>query len=166
MLRVLESLEQKTGKLGLVLASIALVSMVVIIFVEVIARYIFNHPLGVADEFSAYLLVWLTFLGLVYNASIDAHIKVRIVVSKLSRRVQGRLRVPVYLLFLLFAAVFTKIGYDFVLYNYVRGTKSFQLWLTPQWIPMLAIPIGCGVLLLLLLLRIIRSIKEMQGDRR
>ncbi len=55
---------------------VALASMVVICFLEVVLRYGLGSSFGWYDEFTGYLLVWLTFLGAVTAQLEEKHIGV------------------------------------------------------------------------------------------
>ena len=162
MQRALLLLEQGVSRLSLLLGSIAAISMLLIIFSEVIARYIFNHSFGVSDEFSGYLLVGMVFLGLAYVASKDAHIKVQIVTSRFSPRTNDWVRVVSILLFLVFVGILAKLGYDFVFLNYGRGVRSNYIWRTPLWIPMSVIPVGFTLFFLSILFQFVRVIGRLR----
>ena len=55
---------------------VVLLSMVAICFLEVVLRYGLGSSFGWYDEFTGYLLVWLTFLGAVTAQQEDRHIGV------------------------------------------------------------------------------------------
>ena len=155
MRRTLLFLEQGLSRLSLIIGGAALIMMVSLIFVEVVSRYIFSHSLGVADEFGAYLLVALSFMGLAYVIKKDAHIKVQVITSRLPSRASDWLRMITLLVFLLFAVISTVLAYDFVVYNYVRDVRSFLTMRTPQWMPMAAMAVGFAMLSLSLMLRLV-----------
>lgn len=54
-----------------------------LVLAEVVTRYFFNRPLGLADEFGGYALVAITFLGLAYTLKEKAHVRVTMVVDRL-----------------------------------------------------------------------------------
>ena len=45
------------------LVAVIFAAMVIIVFLQVIMRYVFNHSLTWADESSRFLFVWLVYLG-------------------------------------------------------------------------------------------------------
>ena len=55
---------------------VVLASMVAICFLEVVLRYGLGGSFGWYDEFTGYLLVWLTFLGAITAQQEDKHIGV------------------------------------------------------------------------------------------
>lgn len=163
MRRALLLLEEGVSKLSLLLGCITAILMMLIIFVEVVARYIFNYSFGVSEEFSGYLLVGMVFLGLAYVASRDAHIKVKIVTSRLSPRTNDWVRVVSLLFFLALVGILTKLGCDFVFLNYIRDIRSSYIWRTPLWIAMSAIPVGFALFSLSLVFHLVRAIEKLRG---
>src|SRR5512132_2407471 len=63
--------------------------MVVLINVEVAARYVFNASTLIADEYSGYLFVWLTLLGFGYALQSGQFLRVESVVARLSAPALG-----------------------------------------------------------------------------
>ncbi|MES2530141.1 MAG: TRAP transporter small permease [Pseudomonadota bacterium] len=57
--------------------------MVVLVFGNVVLRYIFNSSITVSEELSRWLFVWLTFLGGIVALREHAHLGTEILVSKL-----------------------------------------------------------------------------------
>jgi TRAP-type C4-dicarboxylate transport system permease small subunit len=164
MRRALLLLEQRLSRLSLITSGVILVVMVALIFIEVIGRYVFSYSFGVADEFGAYLLVAVIFLGLTHVAKTDAHIRVQVLVSRLPARTNDRLRVITLVFFLVFSVVCTILAYDFVVYNYIRDVRSFLTMRTPQWIPMAGMAVGFAMLSLALVLRLVlTSIAKSRG---
>lgn len=64
--------------------AIMLAVMVVLVFGNVVLRYVFNSGITVSEELSRWLLVWLTFLGAVVALREHAHLGVDTLVRRLS----------------------------------------------------------------------------------
>lgn len=54
------------------------------LIVQVIFRYVFNHPITWSEEIARYLFVWITMLGFSYNARTDNDISMVLVFQKFS----------------------------------------------------------------------------------
>ena len=54
----------------------------VIIFVQVICRYVFNHSLYWSEEVGRYLLIWITFLGASVGVKRYSHIGIDFLYNK------------------------------------------------------------------------------------
>src|ERR1051325_6153230 len=62
---------------------ICLAAMVVLVFTNVVLRYIFNSGIATSEELSRWLLVWLTFLGAIVALREHAHLGVDTLVRAL-----------------------------------------------------------------------------------
>jgi TRAP-type C4-dicarboxylate transport system permease small subunit len=69
--------------------AICLAVMVVLVFGNVVLRYVFNSGIATSEELSRWLLVWLTFLGAIVALRQHAHLGVDTLVRMLPAR--GRL---------------------------------------------------------------------------
>ncbi|MGE0802769.1 MAG: TRAP transporter small permease [Lautropia sp.] len=63
-----------------------LLGMVVMVFGNVVLRYLFNSNIVVSEELSRYFFIWLTFVGAVLAIYEGTHLGVDNLVRKLSRR--------------------------------------------------------------------------------
>ena len=63
---------------------IALAIMVVLVFGNVVMRYVFNSGFTLSEELSRWLFVWMTFLGAVVALNERAHLGTDTLVSRLS----------------------------------------------------------------------------------
>ena len=73
-------------KLLIALMALALATMVVLVFGNVILRYVFNSGITVSEEVSRWLFVWITFMGAVVAIKERAHLGTDVLVSRLSAR--------------------------------------------------------------------------------
>ena len=69
--------------------ALCLAVMVVLVFSNVVLRYVFNSGIATSEELSRWLLVWLTFLGAIVALREHAHLGVDSLVRALPPR--GRL---------------------------------------------------------------------------
>src|SRR5690606_28084867 len=61
---------------------LALASMALMVFVNVVLRYGMNSGIAISDEMSRYFFVWLTFIGAVVAHRENLHMGVETVVSR------------------------------------------------------------------------------------
>ncbi|CAN5825497.1 TRAP transporter small permease [soil metagenome] len=66
-----------------VVIAACLAIMVVLVFSNVVLRYIFNSGIAVSEEVSRWLFVWLTFLGSIVALREHAHLGTEMLVAKL-----------------------------------------------------------------------------------
>lgn len=83
---------RKLGKLanGIlnVLIVLTLAMMCILVFGNVVLRYIFNSGITWSEEMSRFLFVWLVFLGAIVALKENMHLGVDIVINALSRKVK------------------------------------------------------------------------------
>ena len=65
------------------LMAVALMIMVVLVFGNVVLRYVFNSSITVSEEVSRWLFVWITFMGAVVALREHAHLGTDALVSRL-----------------------------------------------------------------------------------
>jgi TRAP-type C4-dicarboxylate transport system permease small subunit len=65
---------------------ILLAGMVVMVFGNVVLRYLFNSGLDLSEELSRYFFVWLTYIGAVVVMRENGHLGVDTLVGNLSRQ--------------------------------------------------------------------------------
>lgn len=68
------------------LLALLLLAMVVMVFGNVVLRYVFNSGITVSEELSRFCFVWLTFIGGVVAMREGTHLGMDNLVSRLSRR--------------------------------------------------------------------------------
>jgi C4-dicarboxylate transporter, DctQ subunit len=68
--------------------AVLVICVMAIVCFEVIIRYVIQRPQVWVAEVSEYILVWMTFLGAVWILREGGHVRVDILVSQLSPRVQ------------------------------------------------------------------------------
>jgi TRAP-type transport system small permease protein len=90
-----------------VAVAICLATMVVLVFTNVVLRYLFNSGIATSEELSRWLLVWLTFLGAIVALRQHAHLGVDTLVRALPPRGKLVCFVLSYLLMLYVDALLT-----------------------------------------------------------
>lgn len=63
---------------------VILASMSILVFINVVLRYGFHSSISMTEELSRYLFVWLTFLGAILAFNENQHVRVTMLVDKLS----------------------------------------------------------------------------------
>jgi len=66
--------------------ALCLAVMVVMVFGNVVLRYVFNSGIAVSEEVSRWLFVWMTFLGAVVALKEHGHLGTDMLIGRLGRR--------------------------------------------------------------------------------
>ncbi|MDD5008809.1 MAG: TRAP transporter small permease [Syntrophorhabdaceae bacterium] len=154
MVRLLERVIDRVTGFAAVIGGVFTGIMTLIVGYAVIARYIFNRPIGWSEEISVYLMVWAVFLGAAYTLKEDAHIGVDILISKAPARIRRALLLFHYLVGILFMSILFYHGIDMVALTLKMGSRSLAIDF-PLVLSHLAVPVGSGILILQLINKLI-----------
>jgi TRAP-type C4-dicarboxylate transport system permease small subunit len=136
--------------------------MVFMVAVEVFMRYVLKNPPMVADEFSAYMLVALSYLGLAVTWRQGGHVRITLLVSRLPVKVAGWLRLVVLIIIFIFMVAITHSAFSMVVYAYEINLRS-DTWLTfPLIWPQLTVFIGFLILTLILPADIVKVYRKIR----
>ena len=131
-------------------------AMMILVAVEVFMRYVLHDPAMVADEFSAYMLVALSYLGLAYTWRQGGHVRITLLVSRLPVKAASWIRLCVLIMIFIFMVGITHAGWEMIVYAREINLRS-DTWLTfPLFWPQLTVFIGFLFLTLMLPLEIVR----------
>jgi TRAP-type C4-dicarboxylate transport system permease small subunit len=138
--------------------------MMVLVALEVFTRYVLSRPLLLADEFSAYMLVALSFLGLAYTWRQRGHVRITILVSRLSKKRAGWIRLGALIAVFLFVLEMDRSAYKMVVYALQMNMKSSTFLMVPLFWPQMPIFIGFVLLTLLILADILRAARKIRAN--
>lgn len=133
--------------------------MAVLVFANVIARYIFNHSLAFSDEMSTYLFVLMSFMGTAIAARRKAHLGLSIVTDRVSPSARKTIGVIMYLIAALFCLLIVIFGVQMVLSQYRLGQETAAMqW--PEWIYGSFVPIGAAFSMIAFLETAVEMVRE------
>lgn len=127
------------------LLAFLLAVMTLIVFMQVIARYVFNYSFVWALETVTYLFAGLIFLGMAYGVRVGAHIGIDLLVKSFGprgARIAGAMAAALCIAY----SVIVLIGsIQYVQKIHAIGILAQDLPIE-QWIPRLVLPIGFTLL--------------------
>lgn len=137
--------------------------MTVLLFMQVIFRFILNLPLAWVEEISLYSMVWLCYFGCSLAIKKREHLKMEIITNFLKPKAKRIFDIISLALFFAFAV--------FVLYHVTlltvdilnRGQVTAVLEL-PKWIPYAGVPAAFLLMLIRMVQDLLRIIREMKGE--
>ncbi|HOV38384.1 MAG TPA: TRAP transporter small permease [Spirochaetales bacterium] len=86
-------------------------AMIIIVFINVVARYVFNSSIVESEELARYCFIWSSLIGAVFALNNNEHIGVDILVKKFSPRGQKVLLVIANVFILVLTVICTIYGY-------------------------------------------------------
>src|SRR6478672_4460047 len=135
-------------------AILVVVAEVVILFVGIVARAVFNSPIVWSDELASILFLWLAMLGTAIAVQRSNHMRLTFFVSLLSPRAQAWAETLAAGAVALFLAMILHPTFEYL------QDQAFVETPALGWsgsVRALALPVGCGVAFLSCCLRLIRQ---------
>lgn len=158
MKRIVSLFEHAIDIISGAFAAWLVVALMVMILVEVTARYVFSAPLGVADLMGALTLTAIVFLGLAYTWREKGHIRILFVFDRLPPKVKDRLRLVTLIVAAGCVPVFIYAGYYVVKTSLTLGLKTEHFIRVPAAWPQLVIPVGFVMLLVVMIVDLVKAI--------
>ncbi len=135
---------------------------VLLIFAQVIMRYVFSNSLTWSEELARYLFLWQSWIGVSYGVKKNMHLRILIVPGKLKGKAKDILEAVVNTVWFIFGAFMVIKGFELAMMIASRGQESAALGL-PMQIAYLSVPVGC----LLMDIRLIEStVLALRGKQR
>lgn len=126
------------NKIEDILSAVALGIALVLLFMQVIIRFVLKLSIPTLEEYSIYLFVWYTFLTSSDAMRVNTHIRVEAVVNLFGPKVKAVIFLITQVLNLAFCTIFTYSGIFIVLNRLSLSSQSTTGF--PMWLVWLAIP--------------------------
>lgn len=127
---------------------VLLAVMAVLVFANVVSRYVFNHSFIWVEEVTRYMMIWVGFLGSGLVLRYGAHIAVEALQDVLPTRAAQAMRVLVVVILAATFIALTWLGIQYVRFAWDQETPVFN------WnfgVVYLAVPVGSLLMLVHLL---------------
>jgi C4-dicarboxylate transporter, DctQ subunit len=132
---------KKFARFEEIILVLTLALMVLLIFAQVVGRYVFQTAPSWTEELARYIHIFQVWIGASYAVKLRQHIRVEAFITRFHgtpRKILEGLGVLIWFFISLFLAVF---GTSLVLSSIEHGQVTPAL-LIPMWIPYLAVPLG------------------------
>lgn len=157
-LRALTAIEKVTSAI----AACFMFAIMIIVFSDVVMRYVFNRPFSWAyDLISLYIMAGVFFLSLSGTYAVNGHISVDILLPRFSAAIQ---RLCIIISNLVGLAIFipiTWLGYQRALDNFSSADVMAGAIPWPTWASAGLVPIGAGILALRLAVHLVANIASL-----
>ena len=124
-----------------ILISVLLGVATILVFAQVVARYVFNKGISWAPELVQHFFLWTVMIGASYGFKHGVHLGVDVLMKKLPagpRRIMALIAVVISLGFTIYMA-YLSFFYVHEAYKMELMTVDLEI---PEWIPNLALPFG------------------------
>lgn len=154
---VLDRIIAYLGYAGAAMGVFSVIAMMLMISLSVMLRYLFHAPFKFTDEYSAYLLVIVVYMGFAYAMRKDEHIRVELLVRHLPKKVNAALEVIYPLVMLFLMGIYFRYSLSLFMESVRTRAVSLELAQTPLWIPHMFLWLGLGILGLELMARTVKK---------
>ncbi|MBE3580854.1 MAG: TRAP transporter small permease [Thermoanaerobacteraceae bacterium] len=139
----------ETAARGLsLLLGVLMMLMVVVIFAQVIARYVLHNSLSWSEEIGRYLFIWITFLGAVIGVKERLHVGVDVVVNAVPPGVRRILVLVGNSLMIVFVAYMLQGSFKLLELGWHQVSPATSI---PMLYPYLILPLASILMLVYLL---------------
>ena len=158
-MKVLKFIDEQFEKWFLIAS---LIVMVLVTFMQIVLRW-FNAATVWAEEFSRYVMLYQVWVGASYAVHEDAHIRITVLIGKLSGGRRRGMDLVVLTLWLLFALWLTVEGCVLVGKIAAMGQVSSAMRI-PMTIPYASVPIGGALMTVRLVQKIVERLRNTQEE--
>lgn len=140
--QLIEALASFIERLSLFISVIFGISMVLIVFIGVVARYAMHNPFVWTEELSRFLMIWMVLIGMSVVTRNRENLSVEFLVLKLPLVVQRIVKFINEILILYFLYILTVEGFQMAVKAKMQVAPSLGI---TMFYPLLCIPVG-GIL--------------------
>jgi TRAP-type C4-dicarboxylate transport system permease small subunit len=164
LLSSLKKLNDVLSRLLLAAGAIIIAVIVLSLFAEAVARYVFGSSQAFMEEMPRLLVPFVVFplMGALLRAG--RHIAVEVIPGRLAGLKRHVLMIAVHAVTTAVGGQFTLSGMLAVLHFKAMGLVSVSEWAVPMWCVYLAFPVGFGLLTLSGLELLLRECRELRGS--
>ncbi|MFV0516973.1 MAG: TRAP transporter small permease [Aminipila sp.] len=133
-------------------------TMVAVIFLQIIMRYVFNDSLTWSEELGKFIFVWISWLGISIGQRRNEHIKITMLTDKLPIKAQTVVNIIANVI--LIAILLVTVYYAFLLVQSQQRVPYAGIKISTSW-GYLSLVLGCSFMTLRLIGEIITNIKSL-----
>lgn len=138
---------------------ILLFIMAVVVFWQVVCRFVLKASLPWSEELSRYILVWVTFLGASIGVKRCAHIGVEAFLMILPKKLRGFMNYIIAFICVIFCLIVFKESLGIIEKQIVNSQVSPAMQI-PMWWAYLAVPVG----MILMSIRFVQTAIKTKGE--
>lgn len=132
----------------------------VVVFLQVLFRYLLRQPLFWSEELPRYLLIWMCFLAAAVAQKHDAHINITLCLAPLSTRARQVFKILTDAIILAFLWIITYSGGLVTSITAHHRSTALQL---PMGLVYAALPVGAILMSLYLVLQIADGVRRLKA---
>lgn len=120
---------------------------VLLVFLQVVMRYVFRNSLSWSEELARYIFLWQTWLGASYAVRQRRHLRVEMVADRFRGRNRIRFELFVLVVWFAFSLFLAYQGSRMTLFLVRTGQLSAAMRIPISW-AYASVPVGCAMMAL------------------
>ncbi len=120
---------------------------VLLVFFQVVMRYVFHNSLSWSEELARYIFLWQTWLGASYAVRQRRHLRVEMVADRFRGRNRIRFELFVLVVWFAFSLFLAYQGSRMTLFLVRTGQLSAAMRIPISW-AYASVPVGCAMMAL------------------
>ncbi len=136
-----------------------MVSMTIIVFLQVVFRYLLDAPLGWSEELARFLFVWVSFLGAANLVRLGQHVSVKTFVQVFPPLIKNISEIIGHLIVIFCSVMFLVGGFGITTKEWIQLSPALQIEM--GWI-YLVIPVATLLMIIWATVDLIATLIEMR----
>jgi TRAP-type C4-dicarboxylate transport system permease small subunit len=136
----------------------SLAFITILIFIQVVMRYVFHNSLSWSEELARYIFLWLCWIGASFAVRERSHFRVQMLTNKLQGNVKKYFDLGILLIWFAFCVFLAYHGSVLTRLLFQRNQLSAAMGL-PMGYAYASVPVGAGLMAFRLIAEIIKIFK-------
>jgi TRAP-type C4-dicarboxylate transport system permease small subunit len=136
--------------------------MTVLVFCQVVMRYVFSSSLSWSEEFARFIFMWLSWVGASYAVKERSHFRVEMFANLLKGRRRRNFELLILAVWFGFSVVMAWLGTRLMIFLMETGQISAAMEIPMSWV-YASVPAGCGLMALRLAAEIVKILRCPNG---
>ncbi len=120
-------------------------AMTVLVFIQVVMRYIFSNSLSWSEELARFTFLWLSWIGASYAVKERSHFRVEMFADMIKGTARRQFEYFILIVWFAFSFALAWLGTELVIFLFDTGQTSAAMDI-PMTLPYASVPIGCGLM--------------------
>jgi C4-dicarboxylate transporter DctQ subunit len=144
--QVFKKIDSGIRKVEGAVVAFSIITITVIIFLNVMLRYVFNSSWTWAEELTRYIMIWMTFIGASLCVRYNVHVTMDLALNSIPKRLKKPLLYIIYSGSALISLYLAYLGYNIMMNIKMNGQVSSAMEFLPIWLVYVSVPVG-GILM-------------------
>jgi TRAP-type C4-dicarboxylate transport system permease small subunit len=136
--------------------------MTVLVFCQVVMRYVFSSSLSWSEELARFVFMWLSWVGASYAVKERSHFRVEMFANLLKGRHRKRFELSILAVWFAFSVTMAWLGTRLVIFLMETGQISAAMEIPMSWV-YASVPAGCALMALRLVVETVKILKCPDG---